>query len=74
MRMQATVALEILEFLSKDFNGSYALPCRVALLVLVMGCMQASFVLEQPGSSVMFMYAYLRAAFAMLKRAGMQAG
>lgn len=49
-------------------------PWRLGLLCLLLGALDASFIIEQPGSSLFFAYPYIRAAFRKLRRAGLKAG
>ena len=48
-------------------------PWRTGLLLLLFGCMNARFIIEQPGSSLFFHYKYVKEAMKKLMMAGIKA-
>ena len=48
-------------------------PCRVGLVTLLLGAMEAVFVIEQPSTSLFFDYCYMKAAIRMLRTSAAKA-
>ena len=50
------------------------IPVRTCLLILLIVCMDATFILEQPFSSLMILFHRMRQTFRMLRRVGVKLG